>query len=786
MSALVLAREGEVAEIPKSMIVTSSTVVFNGAVIETRINNQVNKLTGIPLTNESAGINDEEYAAQFLEMLGIKSEFETTDKKTDIENMLSRVLFQCLLSGILGFIYNTYISEFSIYNPKFDEAAAHGFAFNILQSKICTDEQQSEVATPGTTGNTCIMPESFKQKAEFIKKVTEYLTKSNTLTPELKSMLGVPPPIREENIGQNYETLLEMVMRLGTKEPEAPDSPNIRLRILKNVCKKIVTLLTQADIINGNYIKPIYEFAEPIASAVGDVVGQNTTFVSRLKSLIVLAAAYNSYGWLFAIIAPFAVPAAVNVAIGTVKGLYQVVTLPVKLIKYIGTGFGAKKIRVSVNRDPINRLICIGYTNKLLPGDAGILKIPYYINLNNILDLSEELQSYQFLKRSLLSSIFNGHGVFDLADMQCSELPIDQQRLLSVNNPVVTLTNYIDDEIKQLTTFESDEQDDIKVFPELLLRILVNTINDVDGATFAQGPVMQTTIRMWLSLLHEGVSAARSGLITCAKTFIRGAVNSGPDRIFIDTDSSLSRVNSDSSNSSVDSSNSSVSSSSSLVSINSFSTLNSRSSINSVSIDTTNKFMTVRFNDESLPMSRAPSMSSEVSGLSDTSDLSFHTTSSQSSQFNIRFQLPEELREEQGPSAVNLFDPELILLSLEVEAVAVAVAEAKGEARLESRETIDGGYKRKNSNIMPRNAAKMQNKLVSQHRTVNNQKVMQYMPDYDINQRKFVKGRKSKNYRNKKQKTKKRNKNQTKQIKRQTKKVLRKHRTTKKRYKMNK
>ena len=197
--------------------------------------------------------------------------------------------------------------------------------------------------------------------------------------------------------------------------------------------------------------------------------------------------------------------------------------------------------------------------------------------------------------------------------------------------------------------------------------------------------------------------------------------------------------------------------------------------------------MTVSFNDESLPMSRAPSMSSEVSGLSDTSDLSFHTTSSQrsqSSQFNIRFQLPEELREEQEPSAVNLFDPELILLSLEVEAV--AVAEAKGEARLESRETIDGGYKRKNSNIMPRNAAKMQNKLVSQHRTVNNQKVMQYMPDYDINQRKFVKGRKSKNYRNKKQKTKKHNKNQTKQIKRQTKKVFRKHRTTKKRYKINK
>ena len=113
-----------------------------------------------------------------------------------------------------------------------------------------------------------------------------------------------------------------------------------------------------------------------------------------------------------------------------------------------------------------------------------------------------------------------------------------------------------------------------------------------------------------------------------------------------------------------------------------------------------------------------------------------------------------------------------------------AVAEAKGQDRQSSTDAMGGGYKRKNSNIMPRNAAKMQNKLVSQHRTVNNQKVMQYMPDYDINQRKFVKGRKSKNYRNKKQKTKKRNKNLFK--KRQTKKVLRKRRTTKKRYAMNK
>jgi hypothetical protein len=774
--ALVVPEAG-LAEIPKSMFV--SVVEYNGAVIESRINRDKSSLTSYNPFNEAGSITDEEYAKQFLEMLKIKADFQEEDRNIEIENMLSRILFQCLLSGILGFVYNKYMHEFMYFNPTYDEASASEIAFKVLQSEICTDEEEFELATPGITGRSCRIRSDFKGNVEFIAEVKELLQKKHTLSPEFKRMFGVPPA---ENIGQNYETLFEMVMRLGTQTPEPPDSQKISLRFLKNICNKIVTLLTYANIIKDNYVAPAYEPFKPITEAASVALGTNSTYFGRIKSLVILAAAYNSYGWLFAIIAPFAVPAAANIAIGTLKGTIQVATLPIKIIKYIGTGLGKQTKRIPTIRDPINRLICIGYTTKVLPGDGGVVKFPYYVNLNNILDLSEELQSWQFLKRSWLSTTFNGHGVFDLADMQSCDLPMDKQRLLSVNNPIVTLTNYIDDEIKQLTTFESDEPENIPVFSELLLRILVNTINDHDGKTFAQGPVMQAGVRMWGDLLYQGgeiihhvISAGRSSAISCVKTFISHAVKAGPGQILNDddSDSSGSSVDSLSRGNSADSTISSLSRDGSVVSIDDLHSINSNSSIKSVSIDTSDNFISVSFNDV------VPSMSRPASDLSDISDTSGYFSTN--SQFNIRFQLPQAAAPAAAAAAAeeNLFDPELILYSLE----AVAVAEAKGIERVSSAEAL-GGYRRKHSNMMTRDAAKMQNKLVSQHRTVNNQKVMQYMPEHDLNQRKFVKGRKSKNYRNKKQKTKKRNKKQFK--KRQTKKVLRKRRTTKKRYAMNK
>jgi hypothetical protein len=85
-----------------------------------------------------------------------------------------------------------------------------------------------------------------------------------------------------------------------------------------------------------------------------------------------------------------------------------------------------------------------------------------------------------------------------------------------------------------------------------------------------------------------------------------------------------------------------------------------------------------------------------------------------------------------------------------------------------------GGKKRKGF-LMPHKAARKQNKLVNQHRTVNNPSIMQYIPEHYIN---HTKQAKSKRKINKKRKTKR---NGTKQGKIATKKVFRKHHLTKKR-----
>jgi len=85
-----------------------------------------------------------------------------------------------------------------------------------------------------------------------------------------------------------------------------------------------------------------------------------------------------------------------------------------------------------------------------------------------------------------------------------------------------------------------------------------------------------------------------------------------------------------------------------------------------------------------------------------------------------------------------------------------------------------GGKKRKGS-LMPHKAAQKQNKLVNQHRTVNNPSIMQYIPEHYITN---IKPNKSKRKINKKHKTKRKG---LKKNKFTSKKVFRKHHSTKKR-----
>ena len=794
--------------------------VFNGASITPFVSQD---------TPPGSETPDEVYAAQFFEMLEIKADFQETDEKIIFENMISRVLFQCLLSGILGFVYNAYISEFSIYNKDLRDETINNLAFELLELKLCKTKEDMSLANPGESDGDCVRDDDYKRKAYLIDVIIRSLKKENTLTDEFRGFLGVKPSLDFNNFEQNYETLLEMVMRLGKQAPEPPESKNIRFGILKSVCKKIVVLLESVNFIRLS-ASGVYEIFEPIVSAAGAVASDNTTLAGRIKSLVILAAAYNSYGWLFAIIAPFAVPAAISIVKGTVTGTIKVfgkiATVPIKLIQHLGTGFGAKPDRNRPNRDPINKLICIGYTTKVLPDGGGILKVPYYISLNELLDLSYEIQSWEFAKRSLLSTMCIGHGVFDLGDWQRCDLPMEKQRLLRATHPLVTLFGYIADNFTDITTIndvsdsdsDSDDAPDlppaaspsaaasyeyeyIDVISQQMFNVVANTMKENHLRKFAQTPMMKATFGMWFGGMHETASFFRSGIITCAKSL----ANSGPFEMGSDSDSDS------------DSGSRSVSSDSSVNTMTSRIVTVSGSEVMTINI-------IPRINHHANQYSPPASLleSHPVSGVSEVTDDSNKDLNLQVSISTIeavatdvardvtRNVTPaasaaeyvpaasEDISAASAPASVasradvesavgNLFTPEFISYGLNlqqrVETIVQEVAEAKIRARADSNE-MSGGYRRKHNNMMRRDAAKMQNKLVSQHRTVNNQKVMQYMPEHDINQRKFVKGRKSKNYRNKKQKTKKRNKKQFK--KRQTKKVLRKRRTTKKRYAMNK
>jgi len=768
----------------------------------------------LPSVNDASLSEDEKYAIQFFEMLNMKEDFEKMDKDTEFENYLSKILFQCILSVLIGYIYNYFINEFTIYNQYFNEDQAHKFAFEVLANQICTDDMINDL--PSNIGDvsgypTCIYPDDYAEKAKFINQVKGFLLKPNTLKPGFKQFIGAKPDV----LGDNYETMFEMVMRFGVKA--VPNNASFRLQILINVCSKIKALLESCEFIKNGYIQPLIQplmdIAVPIMGAAQDVSGlTNASMLGRIKSLIVLAAAYNSYGWLFAIIAPFAVPAAVNIVTGSVKGLCKIALLPIKVIQYVGTGIGQKtKASQQRTNNPINRLIIIGHTIKVLPGDQGIIKIPYYVNLNDILDLSEELQNWQFLKRSLLSSIFDGHGVFDLADIQS---PSTGDRFLAPNNPIVTLTNYINDELIQLSKFTTDnviEDEDgyLPVFPELPLRILINSMKGVSNKSsqILRHPMVIQTIKMWwesIKNVNFTVNGAILNLLTCSADFGDGNVSEEE----LERDSIISDISSDSFHSAVEeplfifeevtnvpntismvlaeddmfSENGSCSFKS--FPDNSVCSILSNGNNNAISIldeisnnaigNTKHYFNYPDINSnlelpennqiETLTITLPDNSILKMSELLTVKNLTESIKYSQSSTEYLGLKKLWELKKIEEPSVTPLKLEEFIVTTCPI---------------------TKGGRKKRRCILSPKKAARKQNKLVSQHRTVNIPSVMQYIPQHYINHTKHIK---SKRKINKKRKTKRKdnNKSRSKQNKIATKKVFRKRHLTKKRRRQGK
>jgi len=157
----------------------------------------------LPSVNDPTLSEDEKYAIQFFEMLNLKEGFEKIDKDTEFENYLSKILFQCILSVLVGYIYNYFINEFTIYNQYFDEDQAHKFAFDVLANQICTDDMINDL--PSNIGEVsgypaCIYPDDYAEKAKFINQVKGFLLKPNTLNPGFKQFIGAKPDVLADNM----------------------------------------------------------------------------------------------------------------------------------------------------------------------------------------------------------------------------------------------------------------------------------------------------------------------------------------------------------------------------------------------------------------------------------------------------------------------------------------------------------------------------------------------------------------------------------------------------------
>jgi hypothetical protein len=454
----------------------------------------------------------EEFAQSFIHMLGVKEEIADANKDTQWRNKLSALVFKCIMSLVLGYLYNhvkSYITNFATLDAM-SSVDADELGMLIIQSEI--DEGLFEET-------------NYSAMAARLDYLKTLFMKQGVVSPALKSLFNIPtvdsPPPEEY-----YETIFEMVYRLGQMPIELGSDTWSYASILQNVCSKIYIILLNYDVITaaiGDKVTPIYEAMI--------VLGDNDSDIfNRLKSIIVLGVAYNSYGWLFALVAPFAIPAAISVSNWAICTLAR---LPFKAIKYAGkSAISIATWLVADDKTPENTftpgqdgsLICVGHTRTA----TGAL-VPYLVSMNDVHALSHELRYAKVEKASFISSLFDTRGVFGL-DMQSSPLKDDAYTFLKETHPIGNLIKCIDSEIISLTN--TGEIGVVKLFPEIAFSVFFNTICNKEAKNgLLIGPVMQ----FWAESVHEAISDVRSGLIGSIKAIINEGIL-GEDAIHNETD----------------------------------------------------------------------------------------------------------------------------------------------------------------------------------------------------------------------------------------------------------
>jgi hypothetical protein len=470
----------------------------------------------------------EEFAQSFIHMLGVKEEMAEGNKDTKWRNKLSALLFKCIMSLVLGYLYNhvkSYITNFATLDAL-SSVDADELGMLIIQSEIDSGLfQESDYKT-------------LSIRLDYLKTL---FMKQGVASPALKSLFNIPAN-NDLSPEQHYETIFEMVYRLGQMpiELELESDKWSYASILQNVCSKIYIILLNYDVITA----AIGDKAAPIINAFIDFTdtSETATIFKRLKSIIVLGVAYNSYGWLFALVAPFAIPAAIGV---TNWAICTLARLPFKAIKYAGNsaigivtwlvsdGEALQSNSFTPGQD--GSLICVGHTRtKTGLGPEDYALVPYLVSMNDVHALSHELQHAKVEKASLISSLFDASGAAGL-DMQSDTKEGDALRFFKETHPIGNLIKCIDSEIIALTN--TDEIGVVKLFPEIAFSVFFNTICKDEEAKngLLIGPVMQ----FWAESLHEAISGVRSGVIETIRAILEEGLR-GQNAIQHGTDSPFS------------------------------------------------------------------------------------------------------------------------------------------------------------------------------------------------------------------------------------------------------
>lgn len=430
-----------------------------------------------PTTDPAA---NEQFAKNYVEMLILSQEMDEIEKSVNFHNTMSSILFRCLLSLVLGYLYNNGLDMLNsyIFLGAVEPDVARDIAFQFVQDQV-------------DDGN--LQEGDYEAIGKMYDSVFGLLIKKDGLSPLVKNLVLSDDP--EAPMEQNFETILEMIVRISKMAaPESTDVSQRYFRVLQGVCVNITLLLQNYNLI----VETVGEIAEPYWSSVVHLAANDSTIMDRLQSIIILAVAYNSYGWLFTVLAPLALPSLISVG---GWGMGTLARLPFSILKFTSkgalsvgkffVGYESKTSVPAIDANSENTLIQIGWTKKIV-GDV-VKYIPHMVSKGDVQRLSHHMATRELAKPSVLSRMFDAHGVAD-NDLQGAHGFEEWSWYLRQTNPIGNLISRITEEFAELTTDDDEPFGHVKTLEERMFTLFFKTIGDEN---VDQGFTLYPLVKTW-------------------------------------------------------------------------------------------------------------------------------------------------------------------------------------------------------------------------------------------------------------------------------------------------